>query len=139
MKTIKIPANVATALKLKTITSAKLSNNMLKAYLETAVDLTDDDEGDDIADLGLTYKDFVKTAINQAKKDLTTFIKKAGSMLDGVDDIEIGNGFWETRNSYGSGFESAGDDVRNKLSSIAEKFGNRYVFVTKDNKLDMQG
>ena len=71
------------------------------------------------------------TNLEQAKKDVDSFVKKAGSLLDNMDEEQIGHDFWLTRNGHGAGFWDRGlGEVGDKLTKICKEF--KGIDVTTD-------
>lgn len=46
--------------------------------------------------------------LEKAKRDIDTFVEKAGSLLDGIDEEMIGHDILLTRNHHGCGFWDRG-------------------------------
>jgi hypothetical protein len=69
--------------------------------------------------------------LEQARKDVETFVKKAGSLLDNMDEEQIGHDFWLTRNGHGAGFWDRGlGEIGIKLTTISHEF--KGIDVTTD-------
>ena len=59
----------------------------------------------------------------QEIKDIDNFVEKAGNLLNGIDDEQIGHDFWLTRQGHGAGFwDRELGEVGDKLSKICEQF-----------------
>jgi hypothetical protein len=70
-------------------------------------------------------------SLEQAKKDVDSFVKKAGSLLDDMDEEQIGHDFWLTRNGHGAGFWDRGlGEIGDKLTNISHEF--KGIDVTTD-------
>jgi len=111
-------------------------NSFLNAYLVTAL-WSSIDEKDNPLDDNYSIDDFSEKALKQADKDCDLFIEKAGDLLDGFDDTNIGHDFWLTRNGHGAGFWDGDypDDIGDKLTEIADKFRELHIYVGDDGKL----
>ncbi|MEK6884016.1 MAG: hypothetical protein AABY22_30580 [Nanoarchaeota archaeon] len=69
----------------------------------------------------------------QAEKDINLFIKKAGSLLDGIVSEQIGHDFWLSRNHHGAGFFDRNlGEVGDKLQAISGEFKELNVFEIYD-------
>jgi hypothetical protein len=72
----------------------------------------------------------------QAKKDIDLFVKKAGSLLYGLTEEQIGHDLWLTRNGHGAGFWDRNlGEIGNKLTKICEEFKALNVFVENDDEI----
>ena len=68
-------------------------------------------------------------SLEQAKKDVDSFVKKAGSLLDDMDEEQIGHDFWLSRNHHGAGFFDRGlGEVGDKLQKLSQTFKELNVF-----------
>ena len=115
-----------------------ISKNVLESYLTTALWSSTDMDTDDPLDDNYSIRDIDKSAINDAKKDLAKFWKQAGDLLKGEDETQIAHDFWLTRNGHGAGFwDRKYDDPTkgDKLTKIAEKFGEINLYVGDDGKI----
>lgn len=117
-----------------------ISKNALKQYLGSALWSSNDDE-DEPLDTNYDIRDIDKSVLNQAKKDLTKFWKQAGDLLKGEDETQAAHDFWLTRNGHGAGFwdrtyNNDEDGTKgDKLTKIAEKFGEINLYVGDDGKI----
>lgn len=84
-----------------------------EAYLEAALW----SEG-----IGAAIEDISSSTRQQAKKDVQSFIERAGTLLEGWDEAQIGHDFWLTRNHHGTGFWNRGGEIGRKLSAISQSF-----------------
>ncbi len=91
---------------------------ILNSYLETAVwaDYENPNEK--------SISDFSEEAKQEAKNDIILFVQKAGSLLDGLDPVQIGHDFWLTRRHHGAGFWDGDYDkeIGEQLTIIAQSF-----------------
>jgi hypothetical protein len=70
-------------------------------------------------------------SLEQATIDVHSFVQKAGSLLDDIDEEQIGHDFWLTRNGHGAGFWDRGlGVVGDKLTEICKEF--KGIDVTTD-------
>ena len=117
-----------------------ISKNALKQYLGSALWSSTDDE-DEPLDTNYDIRDIDKSVLNQAKKDLGKFWKQAGDLLKGEDETQAAHDFWLTRNGHGAGFwdrtyNNDKDGTKgDKLTKIAEKFGEINLYVGDDGKI----
>jgi len=110
-------------------------NDMLDAYLEAALWSSTDDNGDPM-DRNYDISDIDKKSIKNSDRDLDKFVDKAGDLLDEMDSEQIGHDFWLTRNGHGAGFwDRSLGDVGDKLTKIADKFGEVNLYVGDDGKV----
>ena len=86
---------------------------------------TEELDANSLDDLGESTKD-------QAIKDIDSFVEKAGNLLDGMNDEQIGHDFWLTRNGHGAGFWDRGlGEIGDKLSKICEQFKELNVWKSE--------
>lgn len=82
-------------------------------------------------DVDKTIYDVGESTKTTAKTDIKTFIEKAGSLLDGWTEDEIGHDFWLTRNHHGAGFWDRGRKGGDELTEIAQTFRELNVWVSE--------
>ena len=118
-----------------------INKKVLNAYLDAVLFTSTDDE-DEPLDANFTNRDFDKSALNQAKKDLNDFWKKAKDLIKGEDDTQIAHDVWMTRTGQGVGFwdrdykNDPDDDKGDKLTKIIDKsFKNIDAYVGDDGKI----
>ncbi len=76
----------------------------------------------DIDEIALASKE-------NAIKDIDSFVEKAGTLLDGMNEEQVGHDFWLTRNGHGAGFWDRGlGEVGKKLTEICKEFKELNVF-----------
>ena len=110
-------------------------NKTLEQYLISAL-WSSCDNNDDNLDENYTLEDIHKSAIEQAEKDLDQFIDKAGDLILDMDETQLAHDFWLTRNHHGAGFWDRGlGEKGDKLTELAESFGECDIYVGDDNKL----
>lgn len=111
-------------------------NKVLKQYLETMLWATTDMDTDQPLDDDYDTDDISKETVRDSKKDVASFIKKAKGLLDDMEDTDIGHDFWLTRCGHGAGFWDRDlGDVGDKLTKIAESFGEENPYVGDDGKI----
>lgn len=68
-------------------------------------------------------------SLEKASKDVDSFIEKAGSLLNGMDEEQIGHDFWLSRNGHGAGFFDRGlGEIGDKLQELSRQFKEVNVF-----------
>lgn len=82
--------------------------------------------------------------VRQMAKDCERFQDKAKALLDqarerGLDDDQLGQDFWFTRNGHGVGYgfreELQADGLGDALSEIADSFGQRDLYMTEHGRV----
>jgi len=132
-----------------------ISNAFLDSYLETCLWSSTDEsneQGGDPLDQNYSVEDFSDEALAKAVKDCNAFIKRAEKLMDEAveikkragkvipDDNQHGHDFWLTRNRHGAGFWDRGyGAVGDKLTEIAQSFGEQYAIVGDDGKIHLEG
>lgn len=112
-------------------------NEMVQAYLECALWLATDDEGeslDEREDIG----DFTPSAIESAVRDCLAFARDNAADLADIDDAQAGHDFYLTRNLHGCGFWDRGlGEVGDRLTAAAHVYGDCDVYVGDDGVLHL--
>jgi len=126
----------------------------LRQYLETVLwSETDnaDDRGGEPLDRNYGVGDFTTASVERAKRELKEFIEQTETAIAVLHDMaeergeedeeryfdstDLAHDFWLTRSGHGTGFwdrpEKYGELLAEKLSDIAESFGECYVFVRR--------
>lgn len=130
------------------LTEAKLETDPLKAYLQTAL-WASSDENDDPLDSNYSINDFAPGEVNKAKIDLKNFVGKLktsgllGLYKKEYDLSQLAHDFWLTRNGHGAGFWDRsysndapdGSDLGDAITKIADSFRETSVYVGDDGKL----
>lgn len=74
---------------------------------------------------------------DKASKDVDSFVEKAGSLLNGMDEEQIGHDFWLTRNHHGVGFWDRGlGEIGVKLTKICHEFIEANVFDGEEIEIE---
>ncbi len=116
-------------------------NRMLNQYIATMFWASSDDV--EYLDSLYDFSDLSEEALTASKKDLEEFVKKAGSLVDGLDDTDIAHDFWLTRNGHGVGFwdRKYSDEIDpegnlgDRLTEIAKTFKEVHPYVGDDGKI----
>ena len=101
-------------------------DSFVNGYLVTALwsscdmDAQPLDKDNEIEDISA---DDIKTAVT----DCNLFREKAGSLLDGLDECELGHDFWLTRNGHGAGFWEGDYKEGEKLTDLCKEFGEIHL------------
>jgi hypothetical protein len=75
-------------------------------------------------------EDIHANSVAQATEDCKSFVEKAGSLLNEINEEQIGHDFWLTRNGHGAGFWDRGlGEVGDKLTEICKEFKGKDVFA----------
>lgn len=128
-------------------------DKMVRGYLYAAL-FTSDDDNDIPLERSYDVSDIDVDDRRRVEADCKVFlatITSAGLLDDYVraynDDMstamdQLGHDFWMTRNGHGVGFwdrtELRDDDLGEKLTKIADKFGEQYLYVGDDDVLYIQ-
>lgn len=75
--------------------------------------------------------------LDQARIDVTEFCEKVADILeeDDTDFEQLGIDFWLTRNRHGAGFWNGDWPINgDRLTEIAESFGERWIYKGDDKK-----
>ena len=98
--------------------------------------INENDSVDDHFDL----TDFTVRALRKACEDCDAFQATHDDDLCDEDSETAGHDFWLTRNGHGAGFWD-GDyesDKGERLTKACEVFGELYIWVNEDGKLDFE-
>lgn len=116
---------------------------ILRSYIDTALWVTDDDNGEPL-DRNYDVDDVEQASYKEMERDVKKFVaevERAGLLdlyIREYDGAQFGHDFWLTRNGHGAGFWSRSyddDELGDKLTKIAEKFGEAHVYVNDDGDL----
>ena len=110
-----------------TLVTEGVSSKAVDSYLETALWSTDLDD--------YTIRDIDKSAVNQAKKDLTKFFSMAKKYIQDEQDDDVAHDFWLTRNGHGAGFWDGDYEYGDELTKLSKKFGEINPYVGDDGKI----
>ena len=114
-------------------TEAVKPDSILGGYLEALLWASTDDEGNPLDD-DHSISDITKDAIKRSEADIAKFQKLAKKELEGLDveDSQIGNDIFLSRNGHGAGFfdrDYADKKILDKLQAYAEKLGEVYPYA----------
>lgn len=101
---------------------------ILENYLECALWTAELDDR--------TIFEVSKASAEKAEKEIVEFVKKAGELLYGLTDEQIGHDIWLSRNGHGAGFfdrELGGKEKQ--LQEIARGMGERNVFADPHSEI----
>jgi len=94
---------------------------ILQAYLFAALWTAELDARD--------LKEITSASKKKAIEDINSFIKKAGTLLEGMEESQIGHDFWLSRNHHGAGFFDRGlGKIGDKLQDLSQEFVELNVF-----------
>ncbi len=110
------------------------------SYLETALWSSLNDQGEPLDALYDLSTDLGEGTVLRAEKDCREFLELAKPYLrDDVDLLHVAHDFALTRNRHGSGFwddeKRYGVSEANKLTELAQSFGECNLYVGDDSKL----
>lgn len=80
-------------------------------------------------------EDFEEDSIESSRKDIISFVEKAGTLLGELEPSQIGHDFWLTRNRHGVGFwdrEYLPKEIKEKLTEICHLFDEVNIDVEND-------
>ena len=117
-----------------TLVTEGVSSQALKSYLETALWSSGDGDLENLDDK-YGIRDVDKSALNQAKKDLTKFFAMAKKYIQGERDEKVAHDFWLTRNGHGAGFWDGNYEYGDELTKLSKKFGEINPYVGDDGKI----
>lgn len=110
-------------------------NEILKHYLIAMLWAETDSDGNPL-DENYEISDVSEEAIQASQKDIDTFLKEAGDLVDGLDITYVAHDVWLTRNRHGAGFWDRGYGATgDKLTEIAHKLGEVHPYVGDDGKI----
>jgi hypothetical protein len=111
-------------------------------YLEAALFSSNDEAGIPL-DKTFSLKNFSQEAVDKAVRDSNAFIEENRKDLEAAsqDKWEHGRDFWFTRNRHGVGFWSNDyeEEIGERLTESAHKYGERHVDVGPDQQLYIYG
>lgn len=126
------------------VTETKLnesSDEFFDAYVEAALwssmDNSDENTDGEPLDKNYTYDDITPQTKERMQQDCDKFVELAGEMIEN-DLAQAGHDFWLTRNGHGAGFWDGDwpEDVGEKLTALAEKFGEYDLYVGDNGEID---
>ena len=98
------------------------------------------DTNDIPLDNNYSIDDIEQESIDQAEKDIISFVETSKNLLDTLNEEQIGHDFWLTRNGHGCGFFDRGyhKNVSDYLTKQCDEFGECYLYVGDDGKIYME-
>lgn len=98
------------------------------------------DDNDEPFDSNYDINDIDQESWDKSEKEITSFVEKAGNLLDNIEDEQIGHDIWLTRNHHGAGFWDRGYEksIGDGLTKIAHDLGERNVFLNDNGKLSIE-
>ena len=97
-----------------------------------------DEQGGNPLDQNYDYTDFSDELTQRVANDCAAFQAQCDELIseDIADWEQAGHDFWLTRNGHGAGFWDGDWPVHgDKLTAIAERFGELDIYVGDDGKL----
>lgn len=73
------------------------------------------------------FEDLPEYIIREMTADCYDFVKKAGSLLAGLDAEQAGHDFWLTRNGHGAGFWERNDKIGERLTALCHEKKDFYI------------
>lgn len=109
----------------------KNQDEILTHYLHAILWTEELDGGHDIEEIK-------GVQLERCKKDIADFVDKAGNLLDGISEEQIGHDLWLTRNGHGAGFWDRGYGVTGeKLTTLAQEMKGVDVFKCENNTIEL--
>lgn len=81
---------------------------------------------------------FGSLSYDNAYKDCAKFVEQAAGLTECWSDEQLGHDFWLTRNGHGTGFWDRNWKNGDKLTEIAQSFGEKYVYVSGNDELEIE-
>ena len=112
---------------------------MLDGYIETALWSSLDDDNNSMDD-NHSRDNLDPESDKEMRADCQKFLEDAVDLLEKIPDLDyslVGHEFWLTRNHHGAGFWDSperwgGRDNADALTDLANKMGERYLYVGDD-------
>lgn len=113
---------------LSEISHGEVNSEIIKGYVYTALGHVMYKEYSD-AQQDLGVEDLSDKSKKLVNKEIYSFLKQAGNLVNGMQPFRIGEDLWNTRAGYGEGFRGRGlDDIGEKLANIAYSMGDVNAF-----------
>lgn len=107
----------------------------VRQYLTTALWSAGESDDGTPMDAHATIADFHPDSVARAAEDWRRFMAEAGPMIEGRES-DAAHDFSLTRNGHGAGFwDGDWPEHGDKLTAIAKRFGEIWVYVGDDGKL----
>lgn len=128
------------------LAAAKLDlDAKLKSYIETALWSSSDnadESGGEPLDKNYGINDLAPKAVEKMRRDVNKFFEENAKDIElaaseGQDGKQVAHDFWLTRNGHGAGFWDGdySEELGNRLTAAAEKFGEQDIVIGDDGKL----
>ena len=117
-----------------TLVTEGVSSQVFKSYLDVILWAGTDDDDEQLSK-NYDHRNFDKSALNQAKKDLNKFFGLAQKYIQDEDEKQVAHDFWLTRNRHGTGFWDRDYKYGKELTKLAQKFGDLWAYVGDDGKI----
>lgn len=113
-------------------------DKMFASYVTTAL-WSSNSDGIEGLDTMYNADDISEEAAEKMLDNCKEFVQQAGSLLQGLDPIQVGHDFWLTQQHHGAGFWDGGydKDIGEKLTDISHNFSESNLFVGDDGLIYM--
>lgn len=126
-------------------TEAQASPRFVRAYIDTLLWATFDDDGEPLED-NYGVASIAPETMQRIQDDCSRFwamVESAGIdldnelLVDGDATEQAAHDFWLTRNGHGAGFWDGdwAQDVEDRLTDIAQAFGEVWPYVGDDGRV----
>lgn len=112
----------------------------INSYIGTAL-WSSPDDNDEYLDANYLIYDLAPETLQKIREDCAEFLSKADSIIQDQPGIYsrnlelAGHDFWLTRNHHGAGFWDGDWEEGDKLTEIAQSFGEVDLYVGDDGKI----
>ena len=115
-------------------------NQLIETALWSSLALGSSSEDSHFDTLGFTIYDLTPEAHARLELDCEQFCRMAlaaGIQIDDFDDWQ--HDFWLTRNGHGAGFWDGDyeENIGQKLTDISHSFGEVYLYLNDENKIEV--
>lgn len=92
-----------------------------------------------VNNIDLNIHNFEENSLIKTYLDIKKFLKLAGDAVNNIEESEIGQDLWLTRNHHGSGFWDRGydEEISNKLTKAAKSLGEAELYIDNENKINI--
>ena len=115
-------------------------DEILEGYLEAALWTEEENLTEENEDLDVNIFNIASGSVEQAKKDIETFIANAGE--DAINEAveknglsHLGHDILLTRNRHGAGFFDHCYNNEKKMMDAAQCLGEKYIYCGDDGKI----